>query len=70
MVVAQWLFSSQSTLYATLLFACLSNTGVGQVVLQVAATIGCKCYGIEKADIPVKYAEVHVTIDINFKLSN
>ncbi len=39
------------------LFACL-YAGVGQVVLQVAATVGCKCYGIEKAEIPVKYAEV------------
>jgi len=33
------------------------GSGVGQVVLQVAATVGCKCYGIEKADIPSKYAE-------------
>jgi hypothetical protein len=33
-------------------------TGVGNVVLQVASTVGCKCYGIEKADIPSTYAEV------------
>ncbi|XP_053556076.1 histone-lysine N-methyltransferase, H3 lysine-79 specific [Bombina bombina] len=32
--------------------------GVGQVVLQVAAATNCKHhYGIEKADIPAKYAE-------------
>ncbi|XP_078527225.1 histone-lysine N-methyltransferase, H3 lysine-79 specific isoform X1 [Lissotriton helveticus] len=34
------------------------GSGVGQVVLQVAAATGCKHhYGIEKADIPSKYAE-------------
>uniref|UniRef100_A0A1X7SI86 Histone-lysine N-methyltransferase, H3 lysine-79 specific n=1 Tax=Amphimedon queenslandica TaxID=400682 RepID=A0A1X7SI86_AMPQE len=33
------------------------GSGVGQIVLQVAASVGCKCYGIEKADIPAKYAE-------------
>lgn len=33
--------------------------GVGQVVLQVAAATNCKHhYGVEKADIPAKYAEV------------
>lgn len=32
--------------------------GVGQVVLQVAASAGCRSYGIEKAEIPAKYAEV------------
>ena len=32
--------------------------GVGQVVLQVSAFVGCKAYGIEKAEIPTKYAEV------------
>jgi len=32
---------------------------VGQVVLQVAASGNVKeCYGIEKAEIPAKYAEV------------
>lgn len=35
-------------------------TGVGQVVLQVAAAVGCKCIGIEKADIPARYSEVGV----------
>ncbi|XP_044124925.1 histone-lysine N-methyltransferase, H3 lysine-79 specific isoform X3 [Bufo gargarizans] len=34
------------------------GSGVGQVVLQVAAATGCKHhYGVEKADIPAKYAE-------------
>ena len=35
------------------------GSGVGQVVLQMAAATPCKiCMGIEKADIPSKYAEV------------
>jgi len=34
-------------------------TGVGQVVLQVAAATQCQsCYGVEKAEWPAKYAEV------------
>uniref|UniRef100_A0A8C5P9J8 Histone-lysine N-methyltransferase, H3 lysine-79 specific n=1 Tax=Leptobrachium leishanense TaxID=445787 RepID=A0A8C5P9J8_9ANUR len=34
------------------------GSGVGQVVLQVAAATSCKHhYGVEKADIPAKYAE-------------
>lgn len=34
------------------------GSGVGQVVLQVAAATPCKmCYGIEKAEFPAKYAE-------------
>lgn len=38
---------------------CLICTGVGQVVLQVAASGNVKeCYGVEKAEIPAKYAEV------------
>ena len=37
---------------------CSVTAGVGQVVLQVAAAVGCKCYGIEKAEIPAKFAEV------------
>ena len=37
------------------------SPGVGQIVLQVAASVGCKCYGIEKAEIPAKYAEVMCT---------
>lgn len=37
----------------------LFPAGVGQVVLQVAAATNCKHhYGVEKADIPAKYAEV------------
>lgn len=38
-----------------------THTGVGNVILQVASTVGCKCYGIEKADIPSTYAEVRGT---------
>ncbi|XP_076440940.1 uncharacterized protein LOC143280205 isoform X2 [Babylonia areolata] len=41
------------------------GSGVGQVVLQVAAATRCKfCYGIEKAEWPAKYA---VDMDIQFK---
>ncbi|XP_018428784.1 PREDICTED: histone-lysine N-methyltransferase, H3 lysine-79 specific-like, partial [Nanorana parkeri] len=41
------------------------GSGVGQVVLQVAAATGGKHhYGIEKADIPAKYAE---TMDKEFR---
>ncbi|KAK3089639.1 hypothetical protein FSP39_005262 [Pinctada imbricata] len=37
------------------------GSGVGQVVLQVAAATPCKlCYGIEKADYPAKYAEIMI----------
>jgi len=37
------------------------GSGVGQVVMQVAAMADVKiCYGVEKADIPVKYSEVRV----------
>lgn len=35
------------------------GSGVGQVVLQVAAATPCRsCLGIEKADVPSRYAEV------------
>ncbi|KAK2168718.1 hypothetical protein NP493_1222g00017 [Ridgeia piscesae] len=48
-------FSSQDT------FVDLGS-GVGQVVLQVAAAVDCRvCYGIEKADWPVQYAESMVS---------
>ncbi|KAG5851326.1 hypothetical protein ANANG_G00092010 [Anguilla anguilla] len=41
------------------------GSGVGQVVLQVAAATNCKhYYGIEKADIPASYAE---SMDREFK---
>ena len=41
--------------------------GVGQVVLQVAAATPCKlCYGIEKAEWPADYAEVHLLMDFSF----
>ncbi|CAA9998812.1 unnamed protein product [Nesidiocoris tenuis] len=34
------------------------GSGVGQVVLQMAAATPCKvCLGVEKADVPSKYAE-------------
>ncbi|XP_054162694.1 histone-lysine N-methyltransferase, H3 lysine-79 specific-like [Oppia nitens] len=34
------------------------GSGVGQVVLQVAAATNCRvCYGIEKADVPSSYAQ-------------
>lgn len=34
------------------------GSGVGQVVLQIAASVDCrKCYGIEKADVPSKFSE-------------
>ncbi|XP_065572444.1 histone-lysine N-methyltransferase, H3 lysine-79 specific-like isoform X3 [Artemia franciscana] len=37
------------------------GSGVGQVVLQMAAATGCKrCVGIEKADVPARYAEVMI----------
>jgi tRNA G46 methylase TrmB len=33
--------------------------GVGQVVLQMAAATPCRiCFGVEKAEVPSKYAEV------------
>lgn len=35
------------------------GSGVGQVVLQMAAATPCKiCFGIERADIPSRYAQV------------
>lgn len=35
------------------------GSGVGQVVLQMAAATPCKiCLGVEKADVPSRYAEV------------
>lgn len=37
------------------------GSGVGQVVLQMAAATACKvCLGVEKADVPSKYAEVNM----------
>ncbi len=39
------------------------GSGVGQVVLQVAASTRCQnCFGIEKADIPSSYATVRIYI--------
>lgn len=35
------------------------GSGVGQVVLQMAAATPCRiCLGVEKAEVPSKYAEV------------
>lgn len=39
------------------------GSGVGQVVLQVAAATPCKiCLGVERADVPSRYAEVSYII--------
>lgn len=44
------------------------GSGVGQVVLQMAAATPCKlCWGVEKADIPSKYAEVAFEFLLFFK---
>ncbi|XP_011860391.1 PREDICTED: histone-lysine N-methyltransferase, H3 lysine-79 specific isoform X2 [Vollenhovia emeryi] len=41
------------------------GSGVGQVVLQMAAATLCKiCVGVEKADVPSKYAQ---SMEINFR---
>lgn len=35
------------------------GSGVGQVVLQMAAATPCRiCLGVERAEVPSKYAEV------------
>ncbi|XP_063357606.1 histone-lysine N-methyltransferase, H3 lysine-79 specific [Cydia amplana] len=42
------------------------GSGVGQVVLQMAAATPCRiCFGVEKAEVPSKYAEC---MDSNFKM--
>lgn len=39
------------------------GSGVGQVVLQMAAATFCKiCIGVERADVPSKYAQVFKNI--------
>lgn len=39
------------------------GSGVGQVVLQMAAATPCKiCFGVERAEVPSKYAEVSCII--------
>lgn len=53
------------------------GSGVGQVVLQMAAATPCRvCLGVEKAEVPSKYAEVsghthyfisHITIQLQRK---
>lgn len=38
------------------------GSGVGQVVLQMAAATPCRvCLGVEKAEVPSKYAEVFIS---------
>lgn len=35
------------------------GSGVGQIVLQMAAATQCKiCWGVEKADVPSSYSQV------------
>lgn len=42
------------------------GSGVGQVVLQMAAATPCRiCFGVEKAEVPSKYAE---NMDANFRM--
>ncbi|CAH2989478.1 unnamed protein product [Chilo suppressalis] len=42
------------------------GSGVGQVVLQMAAATPCRiCFGVEKAEVPSKYAE---NMDLNFRM--
>eukprot|EP00058_Branchiostoma_floridae_P017012 XP_002602500.1 hypothetical protein BRAFLDRAFT_93807 [Branchiostoma floridae] len=41
------------------------GSGVGQVVLQVAASTPCRfCYGVEKSEVPALYSE---RMDVNFR---
>jgi hypothetical protein len=43
------------------------GSGVGQVVLQVAASTKCQnCFGIEKADVPSSYATVRVAFELHY----
>lgn len=46
------------------------GSGVGQVVLHVAAATKCRCIGIEKADLPAKYAEVRSIFGYLISTSN
>lgn len=38
-------------------------------MLQVAAITGCKCYGIEKAEIPASYAKVRMVSRLQYVVS-
>jgi len=39
------------------------GSGVGQIVLQMAAATQCKiCWGVEKADVPSSYSKVNNNI--------
>lgn len=43
------------------------GSGVGQVVLQMAAATPCRvCVGVEKAEVPSKYAEVLLVLFFEF----
>lgn len=43
------------------------GSGVGQVVLQMAAATPCKiCLGIERAEVPSRYAEVNFKNDSEY----
>lgn len=47
------------------------GSGVGQVVLQVAASVTgglAKCVGIEKADVPYDYSKVSMMMKIRTKV--
>lgn len=42
------------------------GSGVGQIVLQMAAATQCKiCWGVEKADVPSSYSQV-IIYSFNF----
>lgn len=41
------------------------GSGVGQIVLQMAAATQCKiCWGVEKADVPSSYSKVMIYLYI------
>jgi len=41
------------------------GSGVGQIVLQMAAATQCKiCWGVEKADVPSSYSKVIIYLYI------
>lgn len=47
------------------------GSGVGQVVLQMAAATPCRvCLGVEKAEVPSKYAEVRFFIGFTTSFNN
>ena len=45
----------------TALIEAILGSGVGQIVLQVAAAMKCRrCYGIERSETPCRYAKVNL----------